>query len=346
MSGARSSATDKQQRATKVAEERALFFHLLLHSPTMLMVQKQPSFNISSHRRHPSAPPPVIVVQPTRTPGLLSLRNQRSPQARQQNDKLQTHLSLSYSTSKHRQPPEPPASLSDPFLVTSTPSGKLARRRHNPSPKQPQPQPQHKPFSLPLPLPRQRPTKQRSNVIPDFPICDDMTEVGDLSDLPSPPRTPTRPRNPISPSTYTRGASSPAFTPPAVLSAAGNRGPSSRSHRRAPSEGGVFHMSSDEGSASEESLSTFSRPVDTKAFLDSITKNRRSSAKPRSSPPKSHRQGLSSSAPFTSSFAMHTPVRKEKERQLEAQAQQAGYFASSSFQNSPSPEDLPDPLLI
>jgi hypothetical protein len=39
---------------------------------------------------------------------------------------------------------------------------------------------------------------------------------------------------------------------------------------------------------------------------------------------------------------------KERERQLEAQAQaqQAGYFASSSFQNSPSPEDLPDPLLI
>jgi hypothetical protein len=41
---------------------------------------------------------------------------------------------------------------------------------------------------------------------------------------------------------------------------------------------------------------------------------------------------------------------KERELQLEAQAlhqaQQAGYFASSSFQNSPSPEELPDPLLI
>jgi hypothetical protein len=50
-----------------------------------------------------------------------------------------------------------------------------------------------------------------------------------------------------------------------------------------------------------------------------------------------------------STFDFHTPVSnatRERERQLEAQAQQAGYFASSSFQNSPSPDDLPDPLLI
>lgn len=69
----------------------------------MMLVQKQPTLHISqphstafSHRRHPSAPPTVI-VQPTRTPGLLSLSkpttksspqrqlpsNQRSPQNKQ-----------------------------------------------------------------------------------------------------------------------------------------------------------------------------------------------------------------------------------------------------------------------
>ncbi|KAJ7104484.1 hypothetical protein B0H15DRAFT_27645 [Mycena belliarum] len=47
----------------------------------MMLVQKQPHFSMSlaqpflhAHRRHPSAPPPQVhVVQPTRTPGLLSL---------------------------------------------------------------------------------------------------------------------------------------------------------------------------------------------------------------------------------------------------------------------------------
>ncbi|KAJ7754574.1 hypothetical protein B0H16DRAFT_748513 [Mycena metata] len=55
----------------------------------MMLVQKQPHFSIQlaqpafvhQHRRHPSAPPPqVLAVQPTRTPGLLSLsRPPRTP---------------------------------------------------------------------------------------------------------------------------------------------------------------------------------------------------------------------------------------------------------------------------
>lgn len=52
---------------------------LLSSSPPMLLVQKQPNFSLNPlpltyhHRRHPSAPPAVVFVQPTRTPGLLSL---------------------------------------------------------------------------------------------------------------------------------------------------------------------------------------------------------------------------------------------------------------------------------
>lgn len=118
-------------------------------------------------------------------------------------------------------------------------------------------------------------------------------------------------------------------------------------------------MSSDEGSAGEESFSSFTRPVNAQAFLDSLARNSeqrssaRAGAKPRSSPPKFMGSHSASSAPYISSSSftagLHTPMSsamKDKERQLEAQAQQAGYFASSSFQNSPSPEDLPDPSLI
>ena len=36
----------------------------------------------------------------------------------------------------------------------------------------------------------------------------------------------------------------------------------------------------------------------------------------------------------------------EKQLEREAAEKAAGYFASSMFQNSPSPEELPDPLLF
>jgi len=39
-----------------------------------------------------------------------------------------------------------------------------------------------------------------------------------------------------------------------------------------------------------------------------------------------------------------SPASREKYFEFEAQKEVAGYFASSSFQNSPSPDDLPAPL--
>ena len=39
-------------------------------------------------------------------------------------------------------------------------------------------------------------------------------------------------------------------------------------------------------------------------------------------------------------------LSKGKQSEREAAEKAAGYFASSMFQNSPSPEDLPDPLLF
>jgi len=38
-----------------------------------------------------------------------------------------------------------------------------------------------------------------------------------------------------------------------------------------------------------------------------------------------------------------SPASREQFFELEAQKEVAGYFASSSFQNSPSPDDLPEP---
>ncbi len=38
-----------------------------------------------------------------------------------------------------------------------------------------------------------------------------------------------------------------------------------------------------------------------------------------------------------------SPASREMFFELEAQKEVAGYFASSSFQNSPSPDDLPEP---
>jgi hypothetical protein len=180
-----------------------------------------------------------------------------------------------------------------------------------------------------------------------------MTEIGDDISDSSPPHTPTR-LNP--PPSYTRGASAPASTAFNAVTARNSPKsvPAARTHKRAPSEGGVFHMSSDEGSAGEESFSSFTRSLNTKAFLDSLARGtgsyrERSAHKTKVS---SNSGLLSSSAPYLSTlaFGVRTPVSSaERERMLEAQAQaqvQAGYFASSSFQNSPSPEDLPDPLLI
>ncbi|KAG5650854.1 hypothetical protein H0H81_010752 [Sphagnurus paluster] len=333
----------------------------------MMLVQKQPNFTLASppsaytHRRHPSAPPAVVVVQPTRTPGLLSLSKpqlqrqlpqQRSPRStpaqrsppkihfsagptpasptpaprgRQPKDKSAPRSdSLSARRQPHRQPSPPSQTegqqISDPFLVSppptlqTRPSGKLARRRQpqpqSQTPTQPlsipvKQQQQSKPVSRSVPLPRHRPAKRTLLPAFDFPICDDMTDAGDLSDAdhtPPSPATPTRRRN--------HGFARQQQRPPPPPSSA-NR---PRNHRRAPSDSGmVFHMSSDE-SGPENSTSD---SEDLRNLLKSLSVSRK---------------------------GMHTPPPAVRENLFEQQA--AGYFASSVFQNSPSPEELPDLVFV
>ncbi|KAF8069035.1 hypothetical protein FPV67DRAFT_1102404 [Lyophyllum atratum] len=362
----------------------------------MMLVQKQPIFSLNHpspaalhHRRHPSAPPAVVVVQPTRTPGLLSLSKpipqrqqpqQRSPRpAPAQRSTPKLHLavgpapatpspaprgrqakdkaaaaprsnSLSARRQVHRQssPPsqaEGPStptkpnhnsiSNSDPFLVSvqsptlsSRPSGKLARRRQL---QPPQTQPvsipttannqSAKPVSRSVPLPRHRPAKRTVNLtnnsalLPafDFPICDDMTEAGDISDAdhaPPSPVTPTRPRAPRH-----IHSKPPPFMPPSVANKNGRPG---RNHKRAPSDSGmVFNMSSDE--SGPESNSTADEE------LRALVRNMALARSGMRTPPPAQREGM---------------------YEAQAQAQMQGYFASSVFQNSPSPEELPDPLFV
>jgi len=368
----------------------------------MLLVQKppQPPFSTlhstHNHRRHPSAPPAVI-VQPTRTPGLLSLskpqpqrfqppqRPSRTPVAakstpatvptsplpafrgRQTADKVFAtpryrlvyraplpHQILNFILRSdsvvarrrgHRQPSpsqaegpstppkQQPSPDSDPFLVSAAsptltrPSGKLARRRQqqqqiNPIPpfvpnlaklSQPVSIPQTpkpaKPLSHSVPVPRIRSRNPKVALLPpwDFPICDDMTEAGDFPASESNSRSsPVTPAR-RNPDSPTRAhPKPPPFTPPYVSI---KRRVGGRNHKRAPSDSGlVFNMSSDE--SGPESLAD--RDEELKNLL----------------------RGMS----MATHLSPHTPPPREPLPQ--------GYFASSMFQNSPSPEDLPDPLFV
>lgn len=202
-----------------------------------------------------------------------------------------------------------PSPAQDPFLVPASPTRKSARKRQHqqqpataptpalvPSPstplsiprsKQPHtPAPSNKPaaalLSRSAPLPKHA---GRRHQLParlparDFPICDDMTDAGDLSDAP-PPTTPTRRRPNFT--------SRPAYPEPQTPTRP------RRNHKRAPSDSGlVFHMSSDESGAEDQ-----------------------------------------------------TSRAEHNERLAEFSRGMPPYFASSMFQNSPSPDELPDPLFV
>ncbi|TFK38147.1 hypothetical protein BDQ12DRAFT_666364 [Crucibulum laeve] len=209
-----------------------------------------------------------------------------------------------------------------------------------------------------------------------FPICDDLTDAGDMSEVEptTPPATPTRKPAP-SPATYgyagyeytnaplTAPLSSrnPAAFPfnvhhsPSPASHAARK-PARRNHKRAPSEG-VFNMSSDEelstgpgGSILNPSVQALFGLVRTPAHVQMST-----------TPPSSHYSYAQGGYP--SPFSTPVPARavpaahhgaggamsaaeREAELEKEAEREVKGYFASSLFQNSPSPEELPDPVFL
>ncbi|KAG7448535.1 uncharacterized protein BT62DRAFT_929618 [Guyanagaster necrorhizus] len=384
----------------------------------MMLVQKQPNFNISSphfvlnHRKHPSAPPAVI-VQATRTPGLLSIQRaqqrvnpspkprhalarvfqparpdtqqqllkpspeivekkpspQLSPEKRgRQLAKVKAKTARSSSRSpvrgrrNHTRQPSPKnliqnpsqdevpstptrkstaANIFDSFsadfdslddfvsppvrvapTLASHPSGKLARRRQPQAsgelstPGRAIPVPQHlKP--IPLTLSRSLPARPfKGKTAPDtsnwkpFPICDDSIEAGTIFDNYSPPTTPTRQR----PSRSKRFDDGPRTAPltRSVTAFSFNLSPSPSAPKKASrhvrvSSDGVFHMS-------DEDLSS-----------QSISEDASSSDEMSSGPRQK---------------ALCAPRPGMTQQEIE------GYFASSTFQNSPSPEELPPPAFL
>ncbi|KAG6875603.1 hypothetical protein C0992_003118 [Termitomyces sp. T32_za158] len=299
----------------------------------MMLVQKPPSFNLNHsplrHRRHPSSPP-IVLVQPTPTPGLLTI-NRPPPKPQQRSPRPQQPLRTKVAPTTPTPPPRarptkdksatPPSSRStpsqaegpsDPFLIPSHSSKPRNNRKRQPVsiPVQLPSPPSQPPAARSVPLPRHRPAKR--NVAPEpllpafnFPICDDMSDNDNTFDAPA-PVTPTRPKQ------QQHRSSLPHKPQPSPAQVNKSR---PRNHKRAPSDSGmVFHMSSDESgpeTASDE----------VNALFNKLSLARKS---------------------------MTTPPPAQRERMYEAMAQREvrGYFASSSFQNSPSPEELPDPEFI
>ncbi|KAK2461295.1 hypothetical protein APHAL10511_006822 [Amanita phalloides] len=271
------------------------------------------------------------------------------------------------------------ANLFDPFLddasshnppptLSHKPSGKLARRRQPQTgsvagqlPSSPSPAASK---AIPVPplttrtlalnisrsdpalshMPRGQPRRRSSTAGPlafdVFPICDDMTDAGDLSDhKPSPPVTPTRPKAQKifrdGPRTAPAMGTFPSLPKPPSSAPQQKTREGGRKHKRSPSEG-VFNMSSDEDSSTGWNPSV--------AALFQLTTG------VQKAPTRAYTSPHKLPAPVTPKFARDFPPAavQAKERQYEKEAAEkvAGYFASSSFQNSPSPEELPDPLFI
>lgn len=221
--------------------------------------------------------------------------------------------------------------LFDPFSSTSPPpsptlarpSGRLARRRQqhqqseSPSPAQAR--------AIPAAKPLHYPALSRSDPLPShmrraFPVCDELT--AERSEPPSAPATPTRPSHAHAhapPRTAPLTARPPFGFPFAKGDVSSPpRTTLKRHHRRVPSEG-VFAMSSDE---------------DVSSGPGGVVLNRMLFAPL----PVTPRAAVGGARSVDAGTVLTAEQRTAREK--------AGYFASSMFQNSPSPEELPDPLLL
>ncbi|KAJ7167369.1 hypothetical protein C8R43DRAFT_945803 [Mycena crocata] len=340
----------------------------------MMLVQKQPHFSMSlaqspflhTHRRHPSAPPQQVHVQPTRTPGLLSLSkppraktdHRGSPKPRQappatRSPKpaeaeavvaLKPAAEIRGRGSETRVKPQGPT-VASKKQRSSSQAAPTRRRQPSPdpfssNPVAPAPPQPSKRRQLPIPvpakaspnhpqvshsdpvlshMPRRKP--QRTFTLDSwdkFPVCDDMTEAGSRPSTPTPRRRPdltlaTEPQTPPRRSRLpepprTAPISSTGAAPASFFPFPSTSTPNSSPKRRpavAATTRRAKHLS-------EGVLPVF--PADDPemhAFIAALAKRRSRSSERLSDDPT---------------------------------ALPDGYFASSQFQNSPSPDELPPPL--
>ncbi|KAJ6612691.1 hypothetical protein B0H10DRAFT_2222882 [Mycena sp. CBHHK59/15] len=330
-----------------------------------------------THRRHPSAPHPAVVVQPTRTPGLLSLskpqvlKPPRVSQPRERHDKPEKHdkpprqdkgsprprpaqpapsadaplqpaaeiRGRQQGPKKHQQPQSRSSSHAapsrrrqpspDPFRATPAPPP--AKRRQMPIPVPPRPSStQQLARSDPVlsHMPRRKPVRAATLASSPtlttpwdaFPICDDTTDAGSRPASPVPaeesPRTPTRVR--------------PVLHLPATPTPAPRRSRLPEPPRTAP-------LTSGTGS---------SFPFPTTQTPGGGSPKRRPAAAARRA--KHLSEGVVLPPGFPAAVDAPAPRRsRSSDRTMSDEDKAAmpeGYFASSMFQNSPSPEELPPPL--
>ena len=190
---------------------------------------------------------------------------------------------------------------------------------------------------------RPRPISALPSTFQHFPIYDDMNDVIHPSAPTTPPPTRrhhdnglhTAPISSRTPGAFPFNTMGLPSSPPSLARKGGNR-----KHRRTPSEG-VFHMSSDED-LSSGSGGTILNP-DVQALFGLVNTFKPSS---RTSP-SALSTPIRAIPPFNrDSTSPSYLLSNEKQSECEAAEKAAGYFASSMFQNSPSPEELPDPLLF
>lgn len=156
-------------------------------------------------------------------------------------------------------------------------------------------------------------TPSASTGLRDFPICDDLTD--DEDDVPSPPPTPTKEKlgkgiwkqSVFDDGPRTAPLASTFANSPFFSNPTSTPSSDRRKHVRYPSEG-VFDMSMDESASSASDASE-----ELKALMGLLPRRRIASA-------------------------ASTPVGLNK-----SASKEPGFFASSNFQNSPSPDDLPPP---
>ncbi|ESK86389.1 hypothetical protein Moror_4982 [Moniliophthora roreri MCA 2997] len=353
---AKTSPRHQQQQSSDISA-------VLKPSPEIL--DRKPGTPVSAEKAHPrgrqqhskpkdkQTPRLTFAVKSSRSSSNSSVRGRRH-NARQPSPPLPANLS---SQAEASSPPykSTTSNLFDPFLDDSTPpsrskpirpaptlasrpSGKLAKRRQpNSVPFNPAPTPASTPArAIPVPrrnyssnsvfsrsaptgdhVPHRMPVKASSEPPDVFPICDDVSEAGNDSEAEdmSPPSTPTRRTRSSARFAFDDGPRTAPITASTKSFPFNNTSPSSvasrkaRKHARVPSEG-VFAMSSD-----EEASTGGVGSDDLKALFAML---------PRRRP---------------------TVSLTESERERAAAAA-AAYFASSNFQNSPSPEDLPPPSFV
>ncbi|KAG2056021.1 hypothetical protein BDR06DRAFT_970471 [Suillus hirtellus] len=287
---------------------------------------RSPSSNAQARRSNIRQPSPPILSQAEGTTSSTQTftRHNNNPAS----NSFDPFVVSSDSDSDTSLPPVTltPKNISSPApSLTSQPAGKLAVRRRRPFPQQiATPTPSTR--AVPVPRSNIQPTRHNlsrsapsqsavplrtarrtsAGSVTDFPVCDDTTDVDDDN---SPLSTPTRERSAGTwqQLTFEGGPRTAPLNVSTGFPFGGqlscNTPSPSRKHFRTPSEG-VFHMSFDEDMASVSDASEDQRKLF--GFMP---------RKPASVGPSI------------------TRAAKDK----------AGFFASSVFQNSPSPDELPPP---